>query len=247
LCQQVKYTKAIVGGKMKQIQLTAKIRTELKKNAMNRLRNEKLIPAVLYGQGQNAISLQVSDKELFRITHTSAGTNVLVKLTIEGDEKQSEATVMIKEVQKHPLTSNILHVDFLKISMDKPLETSIPVVASGTAKGIKEGGMLELVHRELEIRCLPSLLPENITLDVSELSIGDAITVGDIPVTEGVEILVGANEPVVHVVAPRVEETKTEEEGAEGAAAVAAPEDAKQPEVIGEKEREERRSDKDKK
>ena len=230
---------------MKQIQMTAKVRTVLKKNAMNRLRSEKVIPAVLYGQGEQAVSLQVLDKDVFQATHTSAGTNVLVKLNIEGDEKPREETVMIKNIQRHPVSSKVLHVDFMKISMDKPLETAIPVVISGTAKGIKEGGMLELVHREVDIRCLPALLPENITLDVTELSIGAAITVADIQVAEGVEILVDSHEPVVHIVAPRVEETKTEAEAEAGAAA--APAEPKQPEVIGEKEREERRTEKDKK
>ncbi|MCD4813562.1 50S ribosomal protein L25 [bacterium] len=231
---------------MKQIQLSADVRTTLKKNAMNRLRMEAKVPAVLYGQGQTAVNLQLNDKDIFHAFHSSTPTNVLIKLNILGGESAQEEIVMVKELQRHPVSSKLLHIDFVKISMDKPLETSIPVVVTGTAKGIKEGGMLELVHRDLLVRCLPALLPENISIDVTDLGIADSITVGDLPVGEGVEILVDTHEPVVHVVAPRVEETKTEE--SEEAAATAAPAaEAKQPEVIGEKEREDRRSDKDKK
>jgi len=229
---------------MKQIQMTANIRTTVKKNAMNRLRSENLIPAVLYGQGEPALNLQVGDKEIFHAIHTSAGTNILVKLNIEGDEQPREETVMIKGLQRHPLTSKLLHVDFVKISMDKPLETSIPVILTGTARGIKEGGMLEQVHRELTIRCLPSLLPESITLDVSSLGIADAITVADLQLAEGIEVLVDSHEPIVHVVAPRVEEAKPAEAGEVAAPAAAQ---SQQPEVIGEKEREQRRVEKEKK
>jgi large subunit ribosomal protein L25 len=129
--------------------------------------------------------------------------------------------------------------------MDQLLETQVPVVITGTAPGVKEGGILEVVHRELLVRCLPTLIPENFTVDVSALMIGDGITVKDLALAEGVEVLVEAHEPIVHVVAPRMEE---EQPAAEAAAAVvaAAPEAPKEPEVIGEKEREERRAAKEK-
>lgn len=227
---------------MKQIQMTANIRNVLKKNAMHRLRNENLIPGVIYGKGEKTVNLQVKAKELRQAIHTPAGTNVLVKLNIEGEEQPQEETVMIKALQRHPVTSKLLHVDFVKISMDKPLETAIPVLVTGTARGIKEGGMLEQVHRELNIRCLPALLPENIKLDAAALGIGDSITVGDLQLAEGVEVLVASHEPVVHVVAPRVEETKP----AEGEEVAAVPEATQQPEVVGEKEREQRRVEKEK-
>lgn len=236
---------------MKQISLAASMRATLKKNAMNRLREQDWIPAVLYGQGAGNVSLQIQNKDLQQAIHTPAGLNVLVKLAIEGENQPREETVMIKSVQRHPVTSEILHVDLVRISMDKPLETTVPVILTGTAPGVKEGGNVEQVHRDLAIRCLPSLLPEQLTVDISALSIGDAITVKQLreQLPSGLEILVDDHEPIVHVVAPHIEEEKPAEAaavpGAPGApASAAAP--AVEPEVIGEKEREQRRLEREK-
>ncbi|MEW6516396.1 MAG: 50S ribosomal protein L25 [candidate division FCPU426 bacterium] len=235
---------------MKQVQLIANARTTLKKNEMNRLRDQTWIPAVLYGQGASNVNLQIQEKVLQQAIHTPAGLNVLVKLNIEGASEAQEETVMIKSLQRHPVTSKVLHVDLVRISMDKPLETTVPIMLTGTAPGIKEGGNLEQVHRDLAIRCLPALLPEQLTVDVSALAIGDAVTVKQLRETlpAGIEILVDEHEPIVHVVAPRLEEEKPAEAaavpGVAGAAVAAAP--AAEPEVIGEKEREQRRLEREK-
>jgi large subunit ribosomal protein L25 len=186
---------------MKQIQMEANLRKATGKGPMGRLRKQGIVPAVLYGKSETSVNLEVNMKEVNQAIHTSAGTNILVKLNIQGGEAPKEETVMIKALQRHPVTSQLVHVDLIKVSMDKPLETSIPVIISGIARGIKEGGILEVVHREIAIRCLPALIPENITVDVTNLMIGDAITVASLPVVEGVEILVDAHEPVVHVAA----------------------------------------------
>ncbi len=221
--------------------MEANLRTVFKKNAMNRLREQKMIPAVMYGQGETPVNLEVQKKEMQRVFHDASGSHALLKLTVLGGEQPQEAAVMIKELQRHPVDSGILHIDFVKIRMDQPLETTIPIVLTGLAPGSKEGGMLEQLHRELALRCLPSLLPDKITVDVSHLNIGDAISVAELSLAEGIEVLVEPHERIVHVLAPRVEEEKP----AEGE--VAVPEEgAKEPEVIGEKEREERRSGKDK-
>lgn len=224
---------------MKQIEMEAKARTAKKKNAVGRLRTQNMVPAVLYGRGEESLSLELTGKQVQTAMLTPSLLNTLVKLSITDTQPPRQETVMIKGVQRHPVTSQVLHLDFVKISMDRPLESHIPVVLTGTAPGVKEGGILEVVHRELAIRCLPALIPENITLDVSELKIGDAITVAQLPVQEGITILVDPHEPVVHVVAPKLEEEKPA--AVEGAAAP-VPEEAKEPEVIGEKEREERRA-----
>lgn len=237
---------------MKQVTLAANMRATLKKNAMNRLREQQWIPAVLYGQGASNVSPQIQDKELQQAIHTPAGLNVLVKLNIAGESQSREETVMIKSLQRHPVTSQVLHVDLVRISLDKPLETTVPVQLTGIAPGIKEGGNVEQVHRDLAIRCLPALLPEQLTVDVSALSIGDAVTVKQLreQLPAGVEILVDDHEPIVHVVAPHVEEEKPAEAavaaapGTPGAPAAAAP--AAEPEVIGEKEREQRRQEREK-
>lgn len=231
---------------MKQVQMEAKLRSGVGKSAARKIRQGKtLIPGVLYGQGTASMNLEISQRELLQAIHTSAGTNVLVKLNIVGDSGAQQETVMIKALQRHPVNSRLLHVDFIKISLDQVLETSVPVVIIGTAPGIKEGGILEVVHRDLAIRCLPSLIPENIAVDVSSLSIGDAVNVASLPKMEGIEILVEAHEPIVHVIAPKAEEEVKPAEVVPGTEAAVAPE-VQQPEVIGEKEREARRAEKQK-
>jgi large subunit ribosomal protein L25 len=236
---------------MKQLTLEAQVRTALGKNEMRRSRVGGSVPAVLYGRGETNLNLELVDKKNQQVMLTPGIFNTLIKLTITGDTPHEE-TVMVKEIQRHPVSEKILHVDFVKISMDRKLETKIPVHLEGNSPGVKEGGILELVHRELHIRCLPSLIPEFITLSISNLAIGDAITVSQLPLQEGIEVMVDAHEPIVHVVAPKAEEVKAVVEGAPAAAGAAAPAAAagaevKQPEVIGEKEREERRTEKAKK
>lgn len=220
---------------MQQIQMEAKLRTVTKKNAVGRLRRERnLIPGVMYGKGLGAVNLEVDPKQI----HPGM-TSALIRLRIAGEDGvPEEQTVMLRDVQRHPVTLQIQHVDFVRIAMDQELEVKIPVHIVGSAPGVKAGGVLEIVHHELDIRCLPSQLPGAITVDVSGLEINDAVMVKDLPVTEGVAVLVGPHEPVVHVVPPRVEEEPAAE-------AEAAEEKGKEPEVIGQKEREDRRASKD--
>ncbi len=233
---------------MKQMQMEAQIRQGLKKGNVGRARVNGIIPAVMYGRGEANVNLELVDKKNVMAMQSQGIFNTLIKLTINGDSTHEE-TVMVKEIQRHPVTEKILHVDFVKISMDRQLETKIPVILVGNSPGVKEGGILEQVHRDLHIKCLPALLPENITLDISSLKIGDAITVAQLPLQEGIQVLVDAHEPIVHIVAPKAEEVKTDAAATTAApAAGAAPAaEAKQPEVIGEKEREARRAEKTKK
>jgi large subunit ribosomal protein L25 len=235
---------------MKQIQMEATLRTATKKNKVGRLRAQNVVPAVLYGRGEPSVNLEMTTKQVHQLLTTSQGLNVLVTLSIQGGEQLRQETVIIKGVQRHPVSSEVMHVDFMKISLEQKLETKVPVVLAGVAPGIKEGGILELVHRELTVRCLPTMIPEAITLDISALGIGDGITVASLPAQEGIEILVAPHETIVHVVAPKMEEEKPAEVAvtAEGAPveAAAAPAEIKEPEVIGEKEREERRAEKKK-
>jgi large subunit ribosomal protein L25 len=238
---------------MKQLQLEAQVRSAMGKNEVGRSRVSGRIPAVLYGRGEANVNLELVDKANQAVMLTPGIFNTLIKLTIGGEQPREE-TVMVKEIQRHPVSEKILHVDFVKIYLDRKLDTKVPVRLEGTAPGVKEGGILELVHRELHIRCLPAMIPEFITLNVSALAIGDSITVAQLPLQEGIEVLVDAHEPIVHVVMPKAEEVKPVAEaavagapGAAGAAAAPAAAEAKQPEVIGEKEREERRTEKAKK
>jgi large subunit ribosomal protein L25 len=225
---------------MKQLSMEAKVRTELKKNAMNRLRAEQNIPAVLYGKGSDSVHLEVNSKDLRLLLIQSEGSHAILSLTIRDGNSSRQELAMIKNIQRHPINSSVQHLEFVKVAMDKPIETTVPIVLVGASLGVKAGGILEQVHRELPIYCLPNLIPEHIELDITALNIGDAITVENIRVQDGIEVLIeDPHEPIVHIVAPRMEEKEEKP-------AAATPE-VQQPEVIGEKERLERQKSKDEK
>lgn len=199
--------------------LEAVRRDQFGRNNAGRLRRQGQIPAVLYGgvSGQ-AESVAVDPKQLLRIFHSESGVNTIITFKLDG----ADTRVLVKDYQLDPVKHELLHVDFYRIAMDKVLRVTIPVHLVGEAKNVKAfGGTVDFVQRELLVECLPADIPENITIDISEMSIHDAVRVRDIdtggkwtPVSE-------ADMLIVHMVAPRV----SEEAPAEGAAAA-------EPEVI---------------
>ncbi len=213
----------------KQVKLTAKTRSHLGRNAVNKLKQEEgVVPAVIYGAKQQPQNLQISKRDISNILGRVAGENVLVDLEIEENGGKSNRMALIQEVQHHPLGGEILHVDFHAVSMDETIQADIPIEPFGVPTGVKNyGGILEQSVRSLEIECLPKDLPDIITVDVSLLNIGDSIHVKDIRLPEGVEARDDAELTVFLVSAPTVEE--------EPAAAAAAP---TAPEVIKEKKEE---------
>lgn len=199
------------------------------KNAARRLRRQGRIPAVLYGASEasrsEGLALTVDPKELSRILHSESGVNTIIGLRVSDGAVDR---VLVKEYQLDPLTHDLLHADFYRFSADKPITVTVPVLVHGEARGVKqEGGVLDFVHREVEVECLPADIPEHIDLDVSELMVGQSIRLRAIaegkkwtPVTDPETML-------VHVVPPRVEEEPTEEEAPE-----LAVEGSAEPEVI---------------
>ncbi len=185
------------------------------KGVARKLRAAGQIPAVLYGRDIESVELTVDARELMQVIHSDAGTNVLLNLSIEG-EKDSN-TAMIKEIQRNPLRDGFFHVDFMTISMDREITTSVPVLVVGEPQGVKAGGVLQHGIWEVEVRALPRNLPENIAIDVTELDIGDAVRVSDLAVADDVEVLSPPDEIVVSVVPPTVvkEEVAEEVEGEE--------------------------------
>ena len=185
-----------------------------KKNAKD-LRNKKLIPAVVYKGGKDALKLQLAAADLAKVLHTKAGENVIVTLKIAGgDSKAKDKTVVIKEIQREPIKSQILHVDFNEISLTETLKVNVPLAAHGEPEGKKEGGTLEHVMWELQVECLPTDIPEKIEVDVSKLKIGEAIYVKNITAPEGVKVLTDPELIAMIVKPPKVEVPK-EEVGAE--------------------------------
>jgi len=211
---------------MEKINLKAKLREELGKEAVKKLRAQGLIPAVVY-KGKNSLNIKVPSKDFLEVIHTKAGENVVVNLQIES--KKPSRTAIIKETQYHPVRGDILHVDFNEISLTEVLTVKVPIAVKGEAEGIKEGGVLEHALWEIEVECLPTQIPENIPVDVSPLKIGDSILVKDLHLPGGVKVLSDPETTVVSLAVPRVEEEE-----------VAKPEEeAVEPEVIMEKKPEE--------
>jgi large subunit ribosomal protein L25 len=181
------------------------------KTSAKDLRNKKLIPAVVYKGGKDALKLQLAAADLAKVLHTKAGENVIVTLKITGGgSKAKDKTVVIKEIQREPIKSRILHVDFNEISLTETLKVNVPLAAHGEPEGKKEGGTLEHVMWELQVECLPTDIPEKIEIDVSKLKIGDAVYVKNITVPEGVKVLTDPELIAMIVKPPKIEVPKEE-------------------------------------
>src|SRR5256884_1223633 len=212
----------------KQVKLKAEPRTNVGRSAVRKLRARGLIPAVIYGGKNEPQALQVAAREINAMMSHASGENVLVELEIEGEG--SSRTALVQEVQHSPVGGEIRHVDFHAISMDQMIQAEVPLEAMGTAVGVKTfGGLLEQSLRALAIEWLPADLPDRITVDVSQLNIGDSIHVRDIQLPSGVTAKVQPDLTAFSVVAPVVEEEPVVEEAAAAAAG---------PEVITEKKEE---------
>ncbi len=221
--------------------LEAQARDTFGKNEARRTRRGGQVPGVLYGgDGKGATPIAVAPKALLKILHSESGQNTLISLKLAG---AGDNRVLVKDFQLDPITHEVLHVDFLKIAMDKVLRVTIPIIVHGEPKGVKQqGGILEFIRREIIIECLPGDIPEHVDVDVSELMLHQGIRLRDIatdpkwkPVTDGDTML-------VHVIMPKAEEAATPE--ATAAAATATP---AEPEVIKKGKKEEEAAEKEEK
>lgn len=190
---------------MEIIELAADSRNTTGKQAAGRLRADGRVPAILYGAGIDPKPLTVECKPLEQAIKSHTGAQVLLNLMISDGDGTAQ-TAIIKEKQLHPVSRQLLHVDFYRIALDKKLLTRVRVHVTGKAKGVELGGVLQVVQRELEIRCLPQDIPEMLNVDVSELGMGEAIHVRDVPLPENVEMVTAGEEPVVTVLTPKRED-----------------------------------------
>ncbi len=187
------------------------------------LRRDAKIPAILYGPKTDPIKLAIDKLELEPIFKSGAVAQKLFKLKIEGTG--GVRNVMIKEMQKHPVSRSLLHLDLYEVSMSQKIKVMVPVVTTGKSAGVELGGMLQIIRRELEVLCLPDQIPENITIDITDLEIGDSFHVEDLPLDETVEIPADVNFTILTILSPVAaeeeevegEEEEGEEEAAEGA------------------------------
>lgn len=204
--------------------LKAEKRQDTGKGAARKLRARGLVPAVVYGQGGEALALTVDAHEARYLFERISVENTLVALAVDGDTIET----LVREVQVHPSRLELLHVDFYRVQKGVKLDVEIPVHLNGTPVGVKsQGGVLQQVIHELPVLTIPSLIPDSFEVDVSGLDVGDSIHVGDLVLPEGVEVQLEADQTVCSVIVPRGLAADEEEEAEEG-------EEGAEPELVGE-------------
>ena len=207
---------------MQQVRFEAQKRSVFGKGAARTLRRAGNIPGVLYGRHEDVIPLQFDERSFQRFLR-SHGENILIDLDIAGHGLE---TAIIKEVRRHPVKRNVLHTDFIRVSLVEPVTSTVPIVLVGSASGVRDGGVLSFTHRHLLVRCLPTLLPNEVNVEVSELGVDDFIRVGDLSLPEDIEVIDDPQTMIVLVSPPKVEAAPATVKGAE-AAAETTPEEPK--------------------
>jgi large subunit ribosomal protein L25 len=203
---------------MKSVALNASVRTLGRRAGAKSLREAGRVPAVIYGRATKPQNLEVNAREIGDLIHEAASENLLVDLAVK-DDARPKRLALVQEIQHHPLSGKLVHVDFHEVAENEKVTIMVPVETSGEAAGVKtDGGVLEHVLFKIKVRAFPKDLPEVITVDVTNLKIGDAIHLGEIPAPAGTEIMGDKHIPVIAVSAPR-----TEEEEAAAAAAAGVP------------------------
>ena len=195
------------------------------KNASRRLRREGMIPAILYGGDASNVPLTLRKQDVFMILRSDTGENTVFQVSFDSEIRD----VMIKELQRDPVTDEILHADFVHIAMDKVIRVSVPVVSVGEAVGVKaEGGFVDFITREIEVECLPKDIPEHIEIDISGLHLRQSLKAEDITLPEGMKLLTSSDTILVLIEVPlKEEEIEVEEEEEEVIT------EEEEPEVIG--------------
>lgn len=202
---------------MESIALTVETRPRGSKGSVKALRRQGLLPAVVYGKDAGNILIQVPEKELHTILAAHSTGSTLINLQLESQS----FPVMLREVQRNAIRRTILHADFLQVSLTEAIETEIQLHLVGEAPGVvRDGGILQHMLREVTVSCLPTQMPEMITADISDLNIGDQLTVGDLTVPPEIKIVTDQDSVIVMVVHPAKEEepvAESEEAAAEPA------------------------------
>ncbi len=214
--------------------LSATRREDRGKGSARKLRAAGRIPAVVYGKDMDALTVSLDAREAEHLFHGISVENTILDLRI-GDDGDSMQT-LVREIQTHPFRPTILHVDFLRIQEGVEVEVEVPIELVGTPTGVRlNGGVLEQIVHEVEVRCIPSKIPEVFELDITPLEIGDALHVSDLTLGEGVELLIDPTQTVCLVSAPRVLEEEEAAEVEEGA----------EPAIVGEEKEEEDEEDRE--
>jgi large subunit ribosomal protein L25 len=206
------------------VSLGAQKRDSRGKGAARQLRETGRVPAVLYGRELETLHLSVNAREAEHLFRSISVDNTIVDLKVEG-EKETYPT-LVREIQAHPWKNTLVHIDFLRIQQGVAVDVDVPVNLLGIPQGVKDDdGVLEQTIHDLPVRCVPSLIPESIDIDVSHLGLNDVLHVSDLPLQEGIEVRIPGERTICSVAVPRVsEEPQLEVEGVEveGEAAAAS-------------------------
>lgn len=206
-----------------QVTLKAERRSESGKGTARKLRASGKLPAVVYGADFETLSLTLDTHETVQLFHSISVDNTLIQLKVEGESKP--LPTLIRDIQTHPFRDDILHVDFYRVQTGVTVELEVPLSLVGTPAGVRDqGGVLDQVFYELPVACIPSAIPEELELDVSALEIGDSLSVADLSIPDGVEVLLDEDRTLVAVGAPTTLASQDEDEDEDADA---------EPEVIG--------------
>ena len=192
--------------------LQASRRDETGKGVARRLRRAGRIPAVVYGKDMDPIPLSLDGHEAVNLFQSIPVANTVLQLDIGGGET---LRTLVREIQTHPFRPDIIHVDFMRLRQGVAVELNVPIALSGTAEGIRAGGRLDVVLHEAHVRCTPARIPESIQADVSGMSIGESLRLGDLALPDGVELLANPKTIVCHVAETRGSLEEEVEEGEE--------------------------------
>lgn len=188
---------------MDRVQLNVNIREAKGKGGARKVRARDSIPGVIYGKGYENINVEVNPKEMLSAISGKSGVNTLIDLNVP---QKGVVTVLLKDYQADVLSRNLTHLDFVKVDLTQKINVQIPIHFVGKAEGVKEGGILEAIRREIEIRCLPTAIPEFIEVDVTHLKVGQSLHLNDVKFPDGIDMSHEENFTLVSVAAPRAEE-----------------------------------------
>jgi large subunit ribosomal protein L25 len=191
---------------MELVQLTVEARTETGKGPAGRMRQQGIVPGVVYGLKRDTLHLSVDRQDLDRI-YSGADQNVLIDLEVPGEDKEETVAAMVKEVQRDPVSREPMSVDFQWVSLEEEIEVEVPLEIAGNAPGVdEEGGVVQQQYYAIPVTCLPTEIPENITADIDGMEIADALFVSDLPEIEGITYVPEPDEVVLTIAPPISEE-----------------------------------------
>ncbi len=193
---------------MSNVTLRAETRRQIGSRNSRRLRREGLVPAVLYGHGSEARSVSVSARDLNLALATDSGLNVVITLELEGQPH----TTLARQLQRHPSRGEVIHLDFLEIALTDEVEASVAIEFLGDPKGLTEGGILETVNNTVNLVAVVTSIPEHISVDISELSVGETLRVADLPAITGVAYLDDPDLPIANISLPAIALTEEDDE-----------------------------------